>query len=61
MKVLREVLLPKIVKADLPIINNILETLFPGIEAPKRSNKKLVNAITDVAKGDNLQVSDELI
>ena len=54
-------LLPKIVKADLPIINNILETLFPGIEAPKRSNKKLVNAITDVAKGDNLQVSDELI
>ena len=61
MRALRDILIPKFVEEDLPIAISILKDNFPGLDIPKRENKKLNEAIEHVLKMKQLQSSPEFV
>ena len=55
LRALRDVNVPKFLKDDLPLFENIIQDLFPGIEKPQIDNKKLLGAVMVVGKKLGLQ------
>jgi dynein heavy chain len=37
--------IPKFLSFDIPLFNNIIEDLFPGVVIPERDRTKLINLI----------------
>lgn len=55
LRALRDVNVPKFLKDDIPLFENIILDLFPGIERPKVNYGDLGKAITDSCKFFNVQ------
>lgn len=55
LRALRDVNVPKFLKDDLPLFENIITDLFPGIEKPKIDRGKLNEAVITTAKKARLQ------
>jgi dynein heavy chain, axonemal len=55
LRALRDVNVPKFLKDDLPLFENIIQDLFPGIEKPKIDYGKLFDAVQSVAQKSHLQ------
>lgn len=55
MRALRDVNVPKFLKDDLPLFENIISDLFPGIERPKIDYGALLDSINIAAEENNLQ------
>ena len=47
--------MPKFLKDDLPLFENIIQDLFPGIEKPKIDYGKLIDSVVSTAKKSRLQ------
>ena len=58
---LRDVNVPKFLKDDLPLFENIIKDLFPGIEKPTKDYAKLMNSVTECCKKTKLQSSRPFI
>jgi dynein heavy chain len=54
LRALRDVNVPKFLKDDIPLFENIILDLFPGIERPKVNYGDLGKAITDACKFYNV-------
>uniref|UniRef100_A0A0G4GMS7 Dynein-1, subspecies f n=1 Tax=Chromera velia CCMP2878 TaxID=1169474 RepID=A0A0G4GMS7_9ALVE len=61
MRALRDFNIPKITTDDKPIFLRLIEDLFPGIEAPTKTNQDLAKVVKDQAKEDKLQQEDAFI
>ena len=55
LRALRDVNVPKFLKDDLPLFENIIQDLFPGIEKPHIDNRRLLESVMAVAKKLKLQ------
>jgi dynein heavy chain len=55
LRALREVNVPKFLKDDIPLFENIIIDLFPGVERPKVDYGDLDKSITDACKHYNVQ------
>jgi len=55
LRALRDVNVPKFLKDDLPLFENIISDLFPGIERPKIDYGALLDSINAAAEENNLQ------
>jgi dynein heavy chain len=55
LKALRDVNLPKFLEQDLPLFDNIIQDLFPGVEKPDSVNKKLMDQVIETCKELNYQ------
>ena len=55
LRALRDVNVPKFLKDDLPLFENIILDLFPGVERPEQSYGSLAQAIDEKCKEMNLQ------
>jgi dynein heavy chain len=55
LRALRDVNVPKFLKDDLPLFENIIQDLFPGIEKPKIDYGKLIDSVVATAKKARLQ------
>ena len=55
LKALRDVNLPKFLKDDLPLFENIMLDLFPGVEKPKVDNAALFEQMEKSCIELNLQ------
>lgn len=55
LKALRDVNLPKFLEQDLPLFDNIIQDLFPGVEKPDSVNKKLMDQVMLSCKELNYQ------
>jgi dynein heavy chain len=58
LRALRDVNVPKFLKDDLPLFENIILDLFPGVEKPNIDRGELGNAIVEITRGKNLQATD---
>ena len=54
LRALRDVNVPKFLKDDLPLFNNIIKDLFPGIEKPEVDIGELLVAVKDACNQMNL-------
>ena len=45
LRALRDVNVPKFLKDDLPLFENIILDLFPGVERPEQAYGNLANAV----------------
>lgn len=54
LRALRDVNVPKFLKDDLPLFENIISDLFPGIEKPSYSYGDLVGGIVSTCETMNL-------
>lgn len=61
LKALRDVNLPKFLKDDLPLFDNIILDLFPGVEKPDTVDKALIAQLSESCKAQNLQPTDAFI
>ena len=55
LRALRDVNVPKFLIDDIPLFENIIIDLFPGVERPEQSYGNLQKAIEETCKKDNLQ------
>jgi dynein heavy chain len=55
LRALRDVNVPKFLIDDLPLFENIIRDLFPGIEKPEQSYGSLVPQLQKVCDKNNLQ------
>jgi dynein heavy chain len=55
LRALRDVNVPKFLKDDLPLFENIIKDLFPGIEKPNVNYGSLLTSIQNVCKSQILQ------
>ena len=55
LRALRDVNVPKFLKDDLPLFENIIQDLFPGVEKPKIDYGKLIDSVVSNAKKLRLQ------
>jgi dynein heavy chain len=55
LRALRDVNVPKFLKDDLPLFENIILDLFPGVEQPKVDIGVLLDSIKEQASLQNLQ------
>ena len=55
LRALRDVNVPKFLKDDLPLFENIIKDLFPGVEKPNTDNKKLMDAVVSISRKTRLQ------
>jgi dynein heavy chain len=55
LKALRDVNFPKFLEQDLPLFDNIIQDLFPGVEKPDSVNKKLMDQVMVSCKELNYQ------
>ena len=58
LRALRDVNVPKFLKDDIPLFENIILDLFPGVERPKVNYGNLATAITEACKFYNVQEVD---
>ncbi|KAL4464296.1 hypothetical protein ABPG72_011341 [Tetrahymena utriculariae] len=58
LRALRDVNVPKFLKDDLPLFENIIQDLFPGVERPKIDYGELLSSITQTTVESNLQPQD---
>jgi len=58
LRALRDVNVPKFLKDDIPLFENIILDLFPGVERPKVDYGNLATAITEACKFYNVQEVD---
>jgi dynein heavy chain len=61
LRALRDVNVPKFLKDDLPLFENIIKDLFPGIEKPQVNYGSLLSAINTVCKSMILQPAQPFI
>ncbi len=55
LRALRDVNVPKFLKDDLPLFENIILDLFPGIERPQQNYGNLENALVRSCEHYNIQ------
>jgi dynein heavy chain len=55
LRALRDVNVPKFLKDDIPLFENIIVDLFPGVERPQVDYGDLEKAITEACKFYNVQ------
>ena len=55
LRALRDVNCPKFLKDDIPLFDNIISDLFPGVEKPKYEYGNLTTAISTICTKVNLQ------
>merc|ERR1719238_668150 len=55
LRALRDVNVPKFLKDDLPLFENIITDLFPGVEKPAVDYSMLQKEMTRISKERNLQ------
>lgn len=55
LRALRDVNVPKFLQDDLPLFENIITDLFPGVERPKIDHGQLIAAIHDKTLKRNLE------
>jgi len=53
LRALRDVNLPKFLKDDLPLFDNIIKDLFPGVERPSIDYSELLKALDNTCKEFN--------
>ena len=58
MRALRDVNVPKFLADDLPLFENIILDLFPGVERPDQTYGDLVPEIVRTCKTANMQSVD---
>mmetsp|Transcript_44398 Transcript_44398/g.32460 ORF Transcript_44398/g.32460 Transcript_44398/m.32460 type:complete len:99 (-) Transcript_44398:2530-2826(-) len=61
LRALRDVNVPKFLKDDLPLFENIIVDLFPGIEKPKVDYGDLLTSINKSCEHFNLQPVEPFI
>jgi dynein heavy chain len=61
LRALRDVNVPKFLKDDLPLFENIIKDLFPGVEKPQQEYGTLLSGVEVVCKQQNLQLCDSFI
>ena len=61
LRALRDVNVPKFLKDDLPLFNNIIKDLFPGIEKPEVDIGELLVAVKDACNQMNLQCTESFL
>jgi dynein heavy chain len=61
LRALRDVNVPKFLKDDLPLFENIIKDLFPGIEKPSVNYGNLLTSINQVCKNMVLQPTQPFI
>jgi dynein heavy chain len=61
LRALRDVNVPKFLKDDLPLFENIIKDLFPGIEKPTVNYGSLLTAINQICKNMVLQPAQPFI
>jgi dynein heavy chain len=54
LRALRDVNVPKFLKDDLPLFENIILDLFPGVDRPEQTYGNLTTAIDEKCKEMNL-------
>jgi dynein heavy chain, axonemal len=59
LRALRDVNVPKFLKDDLPLFENIIKDLFPGIERPVQEYSGLVESIEATCKQQNIQAHEK--
>jgi dynein heavy chain len=55
LRALRDVNVPKFLKDDVPLFENIIQDLFPGVEKPNVENINLKNQMIESCKALNKQ------
>jgi len=58
LRALRDVNVPKFLIDDLPLFENIIKDLFPGVDKPEQSYGNLTEQLKSVCKKNNLQFTD---
>ena len=61
MRALRDVNVPKFLSDDLPLFENIILDLFPGVQRPDQEYGPLVPRIVETCKEMNLQPVDNFM
>jgi len=61
MRALRDVNVPKFLKDDLPLFENIIIDLFPGVDKPVQEYHGLVNGIEEGCRHYNLQPCEAFV
>ena len=61
LRALRDVNVPKFLKDDLPLFENIILDLFPGVERPKVNYGDLFSSLNNSCAIFNLQPVDQFI
>ncbi len=61
LRALRDVNVPKFLKDDLPLFENIISDLFPGVEKPNIDYGQLLDQIKKSAISKNLQPTQPFI
>lgn len=61
LRALRDVNVPKFLADDLPLFENIIKDLFPGVDRPEQVYGSLVPMIHDTCVKENLQPVDAFI
>lgn len=61
LRALRDVNVPKFLKDDLPLFENIIKDLFPGIEKPESDIGELLSSLQFQSELMNLQFTESFV
>ena len=61
LRALRDVNVPKFLKDDLPLFENIISDLFPGVKKPAIDRGKLLDSVKEICKKTHLVPTDSFI